>query len=389
MVLKSMTEGIAQAGKAAVMSRQELAEQHTHMRLRAEFLESFQWKHNRLTRDGFREWARNERRPPIHAAIHRWSPMRLGKPVPRAMVEAFSEYISDVLHLGRFPISDIASFCDHEPPSQSDSPSREPNPWILGFSDLFAYLAKNFSVPEDAYCQNEDDIHLAATMVVRWVGEQTDKTASGDATIAIGERAMQRTLDDYAQLLLKLWKANEHAVLFATQRDDHSIGRVGVAAMAPVTEDFYQRFRKGGAEDSDLGPGDLRRISRFILFDAASENRGADMRRAKSGRSMALARTTLYQLAALTPPLDKGNTKPRVITFAGTPESEKRLRAFHYRETGAKTRLTGKAVMEFAPPSLRTSGLEYPRDLAHYLAMKAIGLMYQAGINGQQQQLED
>jgi hypothetical protein len=129
--------------------------------------------------------------------------------------------------------------------------------------------------------------------------------------------------------------------------------------------------------------------SKYVLHDAGIDPREMNARRARTGRSMSLARTVLYQLAALWPPLHKGNVNPRVISFAGTPENEKRLRTFSYRDTGAKTRLSGMAVMEIAPPGLRTSGLEYARDLGHYLAMKAIGLLYQASISGRLRQLED
>src|SRR3954469_14819801 len=91
------------------------AEKAGYLRLREEFLNSFQWKRDRLTRDEFREWARSRRNPPIHIGMHKWRPMRDGEPVPGAMIEAFSEYISDVLHLGRYPVSAIAEACEPGP----------------------------------------------------------------------------------------------------------------------------------------------------------------------------------------------------------------------------------------------------------------------------------
>lgn len=367
----------------------EAHEKPGHMRLREEFRGGFPWKRDRLTRDEFREWARSQRNPPIHVGVHKWRPMRDGKPVPRAMVEAFSEYISDVLRLGRYPVSAIASPCEPELAPEGDTPAREPYAWDMGWASLFAYIARNFTVPEEAYCRDEADIDLAATMVLRCVGEATDKAASGPAAIALAERIMRRSRDDYAQFLLMLWKVNENAVLFATQREGRSLLRVGLTAMAPVTEAFYQRFRKGEAEDSDMTRDDMAPNSKFILHDAGAENRDLDVRRAKASRSMTLARTVLYQLASLWPPLHKGNVNPRLISLGGTPEIEKRLKTYSYRETGAKTRLTGKTILEIAPPTVRTSRSEYPRDLGHYLAMKAIGLLYQAAISGQRQHLED
>jgi hypothetical protein len=241
----------------------------------------------------------------------------------------------------------------------------------------------------EAYCGNEGDIELAATMVLLGVAEQIDGAVTGPAAIALAERVMRRSRDDYAQFLLRLWKANENAVLFATQREGESLVRIGMTAVAPLTEGFYLRFRRGEAEDSDITQGDMLNRSKYILYDAGVEPGEMKPRRARTGRSMTLARTVMYQFAALWPPLHKGNVNPRLISFAGTPESEKRLRTFSYRDTGAKTRLSGMTVMEVAPPGLRTSGLEYARDLGHYLAMKAIGLLYQASISGRLRQLED
>jgi hypothetical protein len=389
MILTDADNTVAGSGARPGMTTEKKTDQRGYMRLRDDFRANFHWKADRLTRDEFREWARTERNPPIHIGMHKWRPMRDGKPVPKAMVEALSEYISDVLRLGRYPLSVIAVPCGPEPAEEGEQRTREPYAWDLGWTHLFAALTKNFAAPEEAYCQHEADIDLAATMVLQCVGEQVDKALSGDAAIALAERVMQRSRDDYARFLLTLWKASEHAVLFATQRDGSSVLRIGVTAMAPLTEEFYLRFRRGEAEDSDITRGDLASRSKFILHDASAENRDLDVRRARASRSMTLARTVMYQLACLLPPLHKGNTNPRFISFAGTPEIEKRLRAFSYRDTGAKTRLTGKTVMEIAPPSVRTSKLEYPRDLGQYLAMKATGLLYQAAINGQQQQLED
>jgi hypothetical protein len=91
-----------------VLSKGSQTDNRGYIRLRAEFLSSFEWKRHRLTREEFREWARNRRNPPIHVGRHKWRPMRDGKAVPRPMVDSFSEYISDVLHLGRYPVSSIA-----------------------------------------------------------------------------------------------------------------------------------------------------------------------------------------------------------------------------------------------------------------------------------------
>src|ERR1700730_12308089 len=99
-----------------------MAKESSHMCLKATFRNDFFWKHAGLTRDGFREWARHERNPPIHVGAHKWRPMRDGIPVPRPMVLAFSEYISDVQHLGRYPISAIAEPCQPEQVLEGHAP---------------------------------------------------------------------------------------------------------------------------------------------------------------------------------------------------------------------------------------------------------------------------
>ena len=240
------------------------------------------------------------------------------------MIEAFSEYISDVLHLGRYPVSAIASPCEPESTPESDTSTREPYAWDLGWANLFAFITKNFSVVEEAYCQNEADIELAATWVLQCLAKYMEKTLSGDDAIAFAERVMQRTRDEYAQLLLMLWKANEHAVLFATQRQGESLGRIGLSVMAPVTEEFYGRFRRGEAEDSDITQADLLRVTKCVLHDAIAEN-WEGRRRVKAGWSMALMRTAHLPMRGVVAAVAQGEYEPphhHVWRNAGNPQSD-------------------------------------------------------------------
>ena len=361
-----------------------------YLRLTPEFLGRFDWKGSPLTRDGFRHWARTRRDVPLHISVHHWRPLHGGEPVPRPVVEAFSEYLSDVLRLGRFPLKDIAETAPANPPEKRDRPGRVPNAWRVGWSGLFAHVIQGFAVPDEAYCRDEADVRLAAAMVMHNLGRIEASATSKALAIAFAEQFMKRTLDEYARMLLILWQANENTVLFTTlHHKDGSCDRVGVSVVAPLTEAFYRRFRGGEAEAFDVTADDVPGSSLFQLIDAVSDNPEFDVRRDKANRSMDQARTVLFQFASLARPLYRGTRNPRIITQAGDGESYKRLQSYHYQEVGSLTRLTGKRVMEFAPPNLRRQGSHYPLALAQYLAMKSMLLIYQASIEAQRRQLSD
>jgi hypothetical protein len=223
---------------------------------------------------------------------------------------------------------------------------------------------------------------MAATMVLQFVGRQEDKSLSGKAAIAAAERIMNRTLDEYSQSLLTFWKANANTVLFAIQKEG-PLSRVGVSVVVPLTKEFYRRFRGGRAEDADITRDDIPTKSTFILIDAAVDHHDVDTRLAKSKRSMSQVRTVMYQLASLSPPLHTKDANPHVISFVGTPESRLRFKAYNFTEVGAKTRLSGKDVVEFAPPDKKVLGLRYTLAYANYLFMKATLLIYQASVGAQ------
>ena len=248
------------------------AEEKGWSRLRPDFRDKFDWTGSSKLCRAFAHWARTERQPPIRVDIqHSWRPFRDGEPVSLSMVEAFSEYITDVLKRGSYPLLAMAE--PSAPPQVAKGAEREPDLWGHGWAGVFSYFAKNFSPPEEAYCRDEDDLMMASRMVIRHVGEAMKPSLRGEAAIAHGERHIGVTVDAYAAYLLKLWKANDSSILFATLARGAAQVRVGCIVSAAVTDEFYYRFRAGKLEDSDMTDADILPEGLNILIAAAAENK--------------------------------------------------------------------------------------------------------------------
>jgi hypothetical protein len=348
-----------------------------YRRLTEKFLATFDWKRSGITRDGFRTWARTRRQPPIRIAPQKWPLLRDGKPVPEEMVIAFSEYVSDELHLGRYPVSKIASSCDPEAPTARVSTR---NAWRLGWPELLAFIARYPVMPEEAYCRDEQDIVLCARMVYETMGASVDSAASGDAAVAIAERASNIPMALFQQLMLISWQSDEQTVLFATDKTKSSLTRIGVSTLVPLTKSFYLRYRAGQADITDLATTDIESPSKYLLVISAAENRSLDHRTAKASRSMSQVLTIIYQVASLCPPLHRGEYDLEILSFAGSPENRQRLEAYRFKDVGTVTPRAGWSVMELVPPDWKKD----PAGVAQYAAMKATIQVYQAAIAAMQ-----
>ncbi|AGA31689.1 hypothetical protein [Singulisphaera acidiphila] len=359
------------------------------MRLRDSFRTAFPWNHHDLTRDGFRQWARKKRQPPINVDAHHWKPLREGEAVPREMVEAFSEYAALMLLVpaGECRLSVIAETCDPPEKKKTASGGRPRVAYASGWKYLYSFWADSFAIDESARCNDESDLLVAARYVFECVGWH-DKRLSGNSAIAYAEGVMKRTLEEYAQALLLFWQTNEHAVLFATQKRGGTVERIGVSVCVAVTEDFYRRFRAGEAMESQIEPGDLVPQSQFVLIQAYAENVAIDLKQNKVARSLAQSRNALYQLASLFLPVQYDAWQPHMVTFAGSTENGKRQHAYGFSPTGAKLAETGKIIVEFAPPTPDKQGVGYVKALAEYLPMKSLIQIFQAYIESQRPLLE-
>jgi hypothetical protein len=343
------------------------------LRLKDDFRAEVAWLHG--MRGEFLRWAA-ESYPDVALDPHHWRPMRDGRPVPAEQVRLFSEFLSDK-HDRRYLASQIAEPCGPE------AIEPDPNPRFLGWPRLFEVITRRFAPPVETYCKDDDDIKLAAGIILEAVGElEGDAPLTGRAARRRGERIMRRSHDELARQLAMFRRADEKAVLFATWRDGGVLHRVGVSVVVPVTKEFYARFRGGAVEDIDLARRDIAVPSKFLFCHAYADYRtpGLDARRDPGGRGLAQTHTVLWQLASLCPSMHKAS--PRLIAVAGTPENEKGMRAYRFVPTGAITPLTGKAVMEIAPPRLSDHGAAYFGAAAHFATMKALLGLYQSIIYG-------
>jgi hypothetical protein len=360
------------------------------MRLRETFSSAFPWNHHDLTREGCRLWARTKRQPPIYLDAHHWRPLRDGKPVPREMAEAFSEYISwlHILPANDCRLSVIAVACEPLGKTKTDVANRPRLTYVAGWKYVYNFIVNcPFGIDERARCENETDLLLAARVIFEGFAWH-DKRILGKSAIPYAESVMKRTVDEYAQALLLFWQVNEHAVLFATQRRGGTVERVGACVCVAVTEEFYRRFRSGKADESRIAPGDLAPQSQYVLVDAYVENVAIDLKQNKVARSLSQTRSSLYQLASLFLPVQHEAWQPHIVTFAGSTENAKRLRAYGFSPTGAKLPETGKDIMEFAPPQPEKHGVGYLKALAEYLPMKSLIQIFQAYIETQRLPVE-
>lgn len=307
-------------------------------RLTEAFLTSFDWHQEGVGRIKFCDWARLERPDFIGISHHRYTAMRNGEPVPRDVIAAFSEYISDVLKLGRYPVSAISEDC-------SDS---APNLW-QGWDATYQWVLSKFTLPEEAYIRSRDDIDCAAREVVECVGRHCDASLQGEKAITVGESVMQRSWSQYASLLKEWWRINEHSVLFPTVRVSRRKRlRVGVSVVIPLSFNAYELFRAGKLEDGDLTKGHLEHPSSpYLLLDAVSERQVTETGISASRCQKAQMSTTLYQFAALCPPIFSDAVKPIIVTFAGTPEQRKRLMAYDFALVNSVTPTTGRDIFEY------------------------------------------
>ena len=359
------------------------------LKLRPAFLEMFNWNQEGMTRKAFFTWARKQRVPAVRLSEHQWRPLRLGEPVTRVTIESFSEYISDHLRLGKFPVAEIAEPSELPPTSGRDRRNdRSGGVWKLGWGRLYSYLISGWQIPEEAYCRNEEDLALAARIVVESVGYHNDHTLSPEKARVLGERIMRRTVDEYVDLLLRFWKGNERSVLFATIDENGEPMRVGVNVVVPLTRGAYERFRDGQMEDMDIRPEDIESPSPFVHQNAVNERILPDMRRAKAARESAQIRTLAYQYSSLFPLVYRPSVHPHIITFAGTPENGKRLESYEYLPVGTRTRETGMAIYEFGKPGRKKAGAAYLKAVSSYMAMRASIMLGQAVLRHDEEQLE-
>lgn len=121
---------------------------------------------------------------------------------------------------------------------------------------------------------------------------------------------------------------------------------VGIIVVAPLRERAYEAVRAGEAASYECAPDDLADASRDILIEAAAERVGEE--RAEAGNpTLAMLATLHLQLAHVT----AFNTQPddatiRLLSFAGTEVSRRRLAKQGFKPVGTKAARSGADIME-------------------------------------------
>lgn len=334
-------------------------------------------------RDSFYHWVRHARNPPIEVSEEEWSVFKAGGAVRWEMIEAYSEYISDVLRLGTFPTSRIAEAADSSPETIAARRERLDDVWQKGWGSLLGWLRDEVTFSDRVFCRDEAEVVEAATMIVRCAGRLVaqDDSIADDRAQRIGEELMHRSRDEYAAWLLRFWRLAAHTVLFAVNNDE----RVGASVVIPLTDEAYLRFRNGAVHDGDLTPNDMQHTSSRLLFHAlAREPRTSPRGRLQLG--LAQVHTGTYQLAHLCEPVWENRRCPRFLSFAANAENESKASNYGFRDIGTKLQRTGFRVLELAPPGANSltlrDYLKAPktalRSACQYTVMLSVLMAYQS-----------
>src|SRR5205807_1676602 len=73
-----------------------------------------------------------------------------------------------------------------------------------------------------------------------------------------------------------------------------------------------------------------------------------------------------------------------ILTFAGTPETEKVIQSYGLKAVGTRTRLTGKPIYELTCPPMAAHHPGSPVAFLHYHSLKLLLIIYQLCITGQE-----
>lgn len=327
-----------------------------------------------LGRVGFADWCRHERQPHMSFNERYWPKMMSGEIVPWDLLDALSEYVSERLDLGQYPLSRIAK---PSPPPSSVQPGR--NLWNDGFVGALDRVSELFSVHELSFCRNPQDIQAAARLVVTDVGRcHSAKELTEAEAIQLGVEVMCRTLDEYVAQLESWWQCNPRTVMFAVRREKGKpYRRVGVTVIVPITEDFYVRMARGEASDMDLTPTDIVYPSARFHVNAVAEERDVSKKRLLAfGR--AVIHTGSYQIAMLSPELEKNTAYPAIVTFAGTKVTEQRVANTGYSNAGHEMPRVGKPVFTLSADNGILGNKQYG---AFYVIIR----LYQTGLKSERQ----
>ncbi len=336
-------------------------------------------------------WMR--RRPhPVRMSEHQYVRLKAGQAVPWTLLQSLAEYLSDT----RKRPYEVSMMAIHSDGAEASESGRTADAWRWGWARLFGAITERFRLVEKAYCHGEADLRLAARMGIEAVGRaqpEAGPNSSPSEALAIGERMMGRSLDEYTSWLKSLWQEDPRTVLFsvaAKARRNGETERLGVGVIAPLAQAAYERFRSGAVEDSSLGVDDWNAPAQHLLLQMLAEAKHEEAKE-KRRTSIIQVHTFMFQMAMLLEELKRNGNGPTLISIGGTPQNEQRLKSYGFAPVGSVMPLSSRPIYELAPPETVKAGTSLSAVLSgsQYDVMFAVLRLYQAMFAEERRMLED
>lgn len=192
-----------------------------------------------------------------------------------------------------------------------------------------------------------DDLHSAINWIHLLITAHAAQRSARDAVTLVeakpfAEKWMGISGAEYERRLLAWIERNPNTVRLALGRKLPP----GVVVVAPLEREAYEAIRNGQMASYDCPAEAIVAHSTDILIEAVAERVGEEQAEA-TNPTLAMLTTLQLQLAHLTRfhELDDDATI-RMLSFAGTEGSRRRLAKQGFRPTGATAPRSGVAVME-------------------------------------------
>jgi hypothetical protein len=205
-----------------------------------------------------------------------------------------------------------------------------------GVVGLFTGFARGQLVRPGTFCRDEDDVRAAVTLILTTIGRQLRRGGAGlpDAkAIELAEARMQLDMASYADRAVGLWRRSPWTIVYAVV----DRVRVGCTLVLPLEESVYEELRAGRRTSHDCTGADLALPSRTLFIEAVGERPDSECP-ATAKASAQLVRMMFLQIARMSLDPDQpptGEERPiRMMSLAGTPKGEARIRRFGYRPLG-------------------------------------------------------
>jgi hypothetical protein len=254
---------------------------------------------------------------------------------------------------------------------------------------LFSSINEQFRGPDEMNLHNPtaDCLRIAKMVIYRvgYIVAQGNDPLDEKSCIGRGQLHMQRTVEEYAQWLLAMWRKDPRTVKFAVvprgKGSEQEYARVGASVSIPLSEHAYASFCEGEVSDIDLEPKDITRSSPYILICAIVE---ADTSFPVEVVTSAVAHCAFYQIAHLTHKIRP--FRPTIVSIGGTPRYLERLLRHGYQPIGKFMRGTDKPIVRLMHPKEPSTG---PKCSFKAYKLVQIGLLLYRVANGGDWRKED